>query len=235
MLTYMIGYRPDEFGLVPDAEGFVRYKDLLKAFHEEEGWHHVRRSHLNEMLMGEDRALFETENDRIRSLDRHWVLDPAKEAPLPGLLFSPVRKKAHAVVMEEGLSASPGAYIPLSPDREMALRMGRRRDHQPVLLEIPAALAEKEGLLIFPFGDLFLAPKIPARCISGPLPQKALLERAEKKEDKRDKPRFEPENKAYGSFVLDPLKDPDPSRRVKGKKQKGWKEASRKLRRQKGG
>jgi len=38
MLAYVLGRRPDEFGLIPDAEGFVRIKDLLKALHEEEGW-----------------------------------------------------------------------------------------------------------------------------------------------------------------------------------------------------
>jgi putative RNA 2'-phosphotransferase len=34
MLSYVLGRRPDEFGLVPDADGFVRLKDLLKALHE---------------------------------------------------------------------------------------------------------------------------------------------------------------------------------------------------------
>jgi len=41
MLTYILAYRPDEFGLVPSEEGFVRYKDLLKALHEEDGWRTV--------------------------------------------------------------------------------------------------------------------------------------------------------------------------------------------------
>ena len=235
MLTYILAYRPDEFGLIPDEEGFVRYKDLFKALHEENGWRHVRRSHINEMLMGGDRALFEAEDDRIRSQERHWILNTDNDLPLPGLLYTPVRRRAHPVAMERGLKAERNSYLALSPDREMALRMGHRRDQHPVLLEIPAAAAGKKGVQIFPFGDLFLAPEIPAHCISGPLPSKDLVEKEEKKVDKKQKPHTGLKSATPGSFILDPQRDPDPSRKSRGKKRKGWKEEARKMRRRRKG
>jgi putative RNA 2'-phosphotransferase len=235
MLTYVLAYRPDEFGLVPDEEGFVRYKDLLKALHEENGWRHVRRSHINEMLMGGDRVLFEPENDRIRSQERHWTLNTDNDLPLSGLLYTPVRKRAHPVAMERGLKAKERSYVVLSSDRKMALRMGRRLDQHPVLLEIPAAAAGKKGVLIFPFGDLFLAPEIPADCISGPLPSKDQVEKEEKKVDKKQKPHADLKTATPGSFILDPQRDPDPSRKSRGKKRKGWKEEARKMRRKQKG
>ena len=49
LLTYILGRRPDEFGLVPGPDGYVKIKDLLKALSEEPGWRHVRRSHLREV------------------------------------------------------------------------------------------------------------------------------------------------------------------------------------------
>jgi putative RNA 2'-phosphotransferase len=52
LMIYILGYRPDEFGLVPDPGGYVRYKELLQAIHEEPGWGYVRQSHFNEILMG---------------------------------------------------------------------------------------------------------------------------------------------------------------------------------------
>jgi len=235
MLTYVLGYRPDEFGLVPNEGGFVRYRDLLKALHEENGWRHVRHSHINEMLMGRDRALFEAENDRIRSRERHWVLNTDNDLPLPGLLYTPVRKRAHPVVMERGLKAESNAYMALSTDRKMALRMGRRKDQHPVLLEIPAAAAGKKGVLIFPFGDLYLAPEIPAHFIAGPFPSKDLVEKEEKKVDKKQKPHAGPKTATPGSFILNPQRDPDPSRKSRGKKRKGWKEEARKMRRRQKG
>ena len=36
MLAYVLGHRPDEFGLLPDESGYVRLKDLLTALKEEE-------------------------------------------------------------------------------------------------------------------------------------------------------------------------------------------------------
>jgi putative RNA 2'-phosphotransferase len=231
MLTYILGYRPDEFGLVPDEEGFVRYKDLFKALHEENGWRHVRSSHINEMLMGRERELFDAQNDRIRSRVRHWGLNPYDELPLPGLLYTPVRKRAHPVAMERGLKAEHNAYLALSADRKMALRIGRRRDPHPVLLEIPAATAGRKGVLIFPFGDLFLAPEIPSAFIAGPRPPKDSLERDDKKIDKKQKTDSGLKTPTPGSFTLDPRRDPDPSRKKRGKKRKGWKEEARKMRR----
>ena len=58
-MTYILGHNPDEFGLVPDREGFITFKELLWAFHEEPGWSYVRQSSINEVLLSEDRTSFE--------------------------------------------------------------------------------------------------------------------------------------------------------------------------------
>jgi len=232
MLVYMLGHRPDEFGLVPDSEGFIPYKELLQAIHEEEGWRYVRRSHINEVLLGGDRSLFESEDERIRSAEQRWELDlhtPARF--IPKILFTAVRRKAHPVVMEKGLRAARNRYLTLTPVREMALRIGRRRDKEPVLLEILSD-ADREGrALFFSFGDLFLSPQIPPRFIAGPPVPKEMLEHRKDKEKEKEKvikvlPTPDP-----GTFTLDPSRDPDPYRRAKGKKKKGWKENARKMRR----
>ena len=132
MLAYMLGHRPDEFGLVPDIEGFIPFKELLQAMHEEEGWRYIRRSHINEVLLGKDRSLFESGDYGIRSVDQRWELDlhtPARF--LPKILFTAVKRKAHPVVMERGLTGTGEKPLVLSPVRDMALRVGRRRDQKP--------------------------------------------------------------------------------------------------------
>ena len=35
LMSYVLGNRPDEFGLVPDKEGYITVKELLKAINEE--------------------------------------------------------------------------------------------------------------------------------------------------------------------------------------------------------
>lgn len=234
LLVYLLGRRPDEFGLLPDKEGFVRCKDLLKALHEEPGWRYVRRSHINEVLLSEDRSLFEAQADRVRSVERRWernLEDPAPE--IPKLLFTPVRIKAHPVVMEKGLQTRPENPLILTPDEEMARRIGGRRDAQPVLVQVAASEAAQAGFAFYSFGILFLSRHIPAKFLVGPPVADELQEVRRGKQAKKPPPGLLPQEKAAGSFSLDLARDPDASRRPKGRKRKGWKEEARKLRRKK--
>ncbi len=223
---YMLGHKPAEFGLVPSPEGFVPLKELLKAVHEEPGWRHVRQSHINEVLLGKDRFLFEIDGNRIRARERKWEqnFEYPERPSVPKILFTAVRRKAHPVVMEKGLISSAGRYLVLSSDEEMSMKIGKRRDPQPVLLRVEAEKAGKEGISIYPFDTLFLCEEIPPRYIHGPPVVKETL--------------APPVETAYkpatpGTFPLDLARDPDPMRRSRGRKQKGWKEAARKTRRSK--
>ena len=210
----------------------MTYKELLQAIHEEPDWRYVRQSHINEVLLGKDRLLFQPGNKRIRALERRWRFDLDKPVhTLPKLLFSPVRRKAHPVVMEKGLKWDQDKYLVLSPDQRMAGRIGRRRDQKPVLLQIMASAAQNKGVLFYPFGSLFLGQEIPSRFIAGPPVPKEILARRRDVEAKKEsiiprQPVFTP-----GTFSLDPSMDPDPYRKAKGKKRKGWKEEARKMRR----
>jgi putative RNA 2'-phosphotransferase len=231
-MVYILGHRPDEFGLVPDKEGFITYKELLWAIHEEPGWGYVRQGHINEILMGKERDLFQSEDKQIRAFERRWHLDldnPTLSSPK--ILFTPIRRKAHPFAMEKGLKSTEGRYIILTSDEDMAKRIGLRRDQNPVLLEIMAASAHGEGISFYPFGHLFLTTEIPARFISGPPVVKETSTTQWIPETKKDD--FMPKAIDFspGTFTLDMNREPDFFRRAKGKKPMGWKESARKMRR----
>jgi putative RNA 2'-phosphotransferase len=231
IMAYVLAHRPFEFGIVPDGEGFVTYKELLQALHEEPGWGYVKEGNIREVLMGEDRSLFEADTGRIRATDRKWAFDESWNPQLPAkLLYLAIRRKAHSVVMEKGLSPLEGHYYILSPGREMAERIGRRRDPEPVLLEIMAEAAQNEGVVFRRFGDLFLAHEMPMRFIAGPpVPRSVIKARQEKEAKKQEQaaaPQFQP-----GTFILDIERDPHLPRKDKGRKKRSWKEAARKDRR----
>lgn len=230
MLVYLLGYKPYEFGLLPDIKGFVTYKDLLQALHEEPGWGYVRQGDINEVLMGDDRGLFEAGEDRIRTLERHWAFeDNILELP-SRLLFLGIRRRAHPVIMDQGLRLIEGSYYILSPDRAMAERIGKRRDPQPVILEIMANAARIDGLVFRRIGDLFLINEIPARFIAGPPVPKSVIKAREEKESKRQEKSVIPQFQA-GTFLLDVDKVPAQYQKNKGRKKRSWKEDARKERR----
>ncbi|PYY25816.1 putative RNA 2'-phosphotransferase [Paenibacillus illinoisensis] len=68
--------------------------------------------------------------------------------------------------MEQGLQPRQRQYVHLSADMNTAEQVGRRRDDQPVILKINAALAAKEGILFYHGNEnIWLADHIPARYI----------------------------------------------------------------------
>ncbi|MBW2064259.1 MAG: RNA 2'-phosphotransferase [Deltaproteobacteria bacterium] len=229
LMVYILGYRPDEFGLVPDREGYVSYKELLWALHEEEGMGYVQRGHLNEVLMGKGRDLFETQENRIRSTERHWTFERGPlQGILPKILYTAVRGRAYPVVLKEGLRSPRDGFIVLAMEREMALRIGRRRDQSPVVVEVKARDAEKEHVLFHSFGRLYLSKMIPSHLIAGPrLPdEKEKVRRPV--EDKKKKPI----DFGAGTFLLEvDRRDKRRDGLRRGKKKKGWKEEVRKKRR----
>jgi len=169
MLHYALGRRPDEFGLVPDAQGFVRLKDLLKALHEEEGWGYVNLSHLNEVLLSLANAPVEIVEGLIRARNRAASALEMPEAEPPRLLYACVRRRAYPHVYAEGIRPSWHPRVVLASDRHLAERLGRRIDPDPVILAVNVQSARAKGIMFGRFGEsLFTADAIPPDCFSGP-------------------------------------------------------------------
>ena len=216
LIHYILGYHPYEFGLVPDLQGFIPVKNLIKGINEEKDWKHVRHGHVNEILLGPGRDLFEVTEKGIRSFKREWVLDMHHPVgSLRGPLLTPIRRRAHAHVLEKGIGSDPGRPIILTHDRDMALRIGKRKDPKPVLIEVAPQRALRAGNRLYPFGDLFLARDISANSLIGPALSKADKKMLDSKEDSNVVEI--PETQA-GSFLLNPARDPNRTKRGVGKK-----------------
>lgn len=169
LLNYVLGARPDEFGLLPDTEGFVSLKELLQALKEEQEWRFLNRGHINELLHGGYRRDLEIVGERIRSTDPRTSWIPRPAADLPERLYCAVRRRAHAVALEKGLKASPKSWIVLSRTQELALRRGRRKDTDAVLIQVKAKEAFERGVRFYSTqGELFLAEEIPVEFLLGP-------------------------------------------------------------------
>ena len=151
---------------------------------------------------------------------------PAAEPP--SILFTPVRRKAHYNFLEKVLIKRDNHFYLLTPEKEMAERIGRRKDQRPVILEVTARRAARDGVHFSSFGRLYLAPEIPASHIAGPpVPKSALQEKETVPPVKKESSMgFSP-----GTFFLDISNDPDKSRRIKGRKKRGCKEEVRGIRR----
>ena len=164
LLDYILARRPDEFGLVTDKDGFIKVKDLLKALSEEEGWRHVTRAGLNEIQLTLPKAPIEMIDNRIRAVDRRNLPYAATDQTPPKLLFTAVRRRAYARVIEKGVSPSLYPDVLLATERRMAERIGKRIDADPVLLTVNTHQAHQQQTFFKRYGaDLFLAPFLRTR------------------------------------------------------------------------
>jgi putative RNA 2'-phosphotransferase len=226
MLAYMLGRRPDEFGLVPDAEGFVKVKELLKALNEEPGFGYVNATHLNEVRLSVPDPPFEWVENRIRARVRPAGGEVPGEQALPKLLFVGIRRRAHRVVLERGIGPGAQERVVLCESAAMAARIARRSDPDPVMLTVQVAACRARGIAFERAGEgLYLSPAIPPGCFTGPALAKE-KEAAEEQRTPAPKPSRRP---TPGSFALEPADDeaalvPKSLRgRRRGKEEKPWK------------
>ena len=182
-LDYILSRRPDEFGLVADEDGFFKIKELLKAINEEEGFRHVRRAQLDEILITLPDHPFETADKLIRSKIRDRLPQRSVALDAPKLLFTCVRPKAYPHVSIKGIRPTSFSHIILSSDTQMAERSGKRFDQTPVLLHVNVQQSEIQGVVFLRAGEtLYIADSIPEGCFTGPaLPKEKPVSKQTKK------------------------------------------------------
>lgn len=232
-LFYVLGKRPDEFGLVPDSEGYVRIRELLRAVSEEDGYRYVRESHIKEIVLTSESPVIEMSNDLIRACDRSGLQRFDNE--LPKLLFYAVKTKTYQHTMEKGIYPDYGhTHTVLSSEQNMAIRIGKRRGNDPVLVTIPVSVAVREGVDLNRKGEtLYISRFIPPSCISGPPVEKIIGQQSEN-DMKRKKAAKKPvkDHHMAGSFFMKPFDEPEKDKNRK-KDTGDWKNAKKRLRREK--
>jgi len=228
LMRYILGTSPDEFGLVPDQEGFIQLKELLKAINEEPAMGYVRESHIREVLLHDRNDIFEINGKNIKSTHRTYTLGKLEpEIDPPKILYKGIKRKTYPSILKSGLLPGSKRHVAMTKDKDLAIRIARRLDQRPIILEISAGAATENGIPFFLFGDsIYLTNRVPIKFISGPpLPK----QKAQKREITVKKREITP-----GSFILTEEKDPDLARRKKTRKIIEWKKGMKKRRKKAG-
>jgi len=227
-MRYILGTRPDEFGLVPEKEGYITIKEFLKAINEELNMAYVRESHLREVLLNDRNGIFEINGKKIRSTKRNFIIDKDQDlVPPPKILYKGVKRRTYPFILKSGLLPGSKEHVVMTKDKDLAFRIARRSDQKPIILEISARAATENRITFFPFGDfIYLADRVPVQFISGPPLSKDL---PLKKETIRKEGEIIP-----GSFILKVERDPDLRRRKSAEKRIGWRKEVKKSRKKAG-
>jgi putative RNA 2'-phosphotransferase len=220
LLVYVLGVSPQEFYLVPNAQGWVSKKELLRALEHDPHSPHVRESSLQEAAAVLAPDQLEITSSHIRAKNRRPLPWEYAVTP-PGQLFYGTKAKTYAHVLAKGLQAGEQGALILSPDQDLALRLAKRRGPETIMLTVQARKAYEQGVVFDLLGtDMYLCQYLDARFLMGP----ALPETPPPKTKKT-----RPLEEAVSPFII----TPEASRPYKQKglkKEIRWKKERRKSR-----
>ena len=166
-VSYALRHAPWEYGLELDDEGWADVRGLLYSLHSR-GSKKLSERDLYVMVEKSDKKRHEILDGKIRALYGHSIpqkILKASKAP-PEILYHGTARRFIEQIMEKGLLAQNRQYVHLSVDIETALQVGKRRDHEPVLLKIQALRAWTDGVKFYLGNDkVWLADTIPSEYI----------------------------------------------------------------------
>lgn len=168
-ISYALRHKPSKFNLELDDNGFVLISDLLNSLNSSNKYERsITKEDLEYIISHSDKTRFEIVNDKIRALYGHTI--PTKiiktKAIPPNVLYHGTAHRFLDSILKEGLLSMNRQYVHLSVDIETAILVGKRRDNNPIILEIDAKSASNDGV-IFCIGNdkVWLCDKLPAKYI----------------------------------------------------------------------
>ncbi len=226
MMSYILGHRPDEFGLVLAEDGSIPVKQFLQSLNHEPGWGFVRRHHLDQVLGLLDPPAFALEAERLRCLAPGPLPRRRPGETPPALLYLAIPPKAQERVWQEGLKAAAGQELALARTKETALKLGKRRAPEPILITIQARAAAGAGVGFTGYGDdLLLITGLPREDLTMPAPPPP--------EEKPRPAKPEAAPPTPGTFRVEfPPAEAKAQRRRGKKEEPAWKAGARALRKE---
>jgi putative RNA 2'-phosphotransferase len=171
-LSLVLRHRAPDFGLAPDAEGFVPLDALLAVVRRTPDLHADRPAVLRVVEEGRPKR-FELRGDRIRASYGHSLKTDAPVAYPPALppplLYHGTTARALAGIRRHGLQPMRRQYVHLSTSVERAGTVGGRRTRQPIVLVVRAQAAHAAGIVFHsPEPQHYLAAAVPREFVDFP-------------------------------------------------------------------
>jgi putative RNA 2'-phosphotransferase len=236
----ILGHNPDEFAVVLEPEGWIKLKTLLMAMVEDAGLTWVSHGLLKQFFTFYSGEKFELNENSVRLRPDYQPVEMPSiiRKPPPDILYTPIRARAYNTVSSRGLTGFGEQWIVLSTDRDKAERLGRRREKEPVIVEVKASMAEQSGNDFYKYGkSLYLSKKIDALWIILPPLSRKIKEMERKRLEKRAETEVTKEQHKNinepslpGGFFLD-SPNSRPQKKKTRKNEPGWKKERRRSRR----
>ena len=142
----------------------------MGAISQKKKW--VSEEDIRRVVEKSEKKRFEIKRDKIRATYGHTieVEQVSPEVEPPELLFHGTSRRAVEAILKNGLQPMKRQYVHLCETIEGAYRVGRRKDTNPVVLQIRARDAFGEGIKFRKCGSVYIAKEIPEKFIRNSSP-----------------------------------------------------------------
>ncbi|MFB0526006.1 MAG: RNA 2'-phosphotransferase [bacterium] len=165
LISYILRHHPEKYGLSLDKYGFANLQELVGAISQKKKW--VSEQEIRRVMEKSEKKRFEIKEDKIRATYGHTI-EVEQVSPLvepPQILFHGTSRRKVETILKDGLQPMKRQYVHLCQTEQEAYRVGRRKDTNPVVLQIRARDASGEGIKFRKCGSVYTAKQIPGKFI----------------------------------------------------------------------
>jgi len=162
-MSYLLRHNPN--GLIMDEYGYVDLDSLVKKVRER---FPVDKDLILKIVEHGERRRFEILGNKIRALYGHSIPIKLKlkEERTKKTFYHGTTPEAASKILREGLKPMGRRWVHLSPTIDVAREIGYRRTRNPVILEIDAEKARRDGFKFYKATDkVYLCRKLPPKYV----------------------------------------------------------------------
>lgn len=170
LMAGILRHFPERFDVKVDEHGWAEVKDLVNAIRSKRitlQW--LRTHHIKGIVETDPKGRYEMRGTKIRATYGHTIdvkLDHPRE-PVPEKLYYPTTSQEVEILFETGLRPTDRKHVHLSLTYDFAVEAGLHRDVNPVIIEVDAAKAIEDGIVIMKAAKtVFITDHIPAKYMS---------------------------------------------------------------------
>ncbi|MDQ3109565.1 MAG: RNA 2'-phosphotransferase [Bacteroidota bacterium] len=165
IISHALRHEPWIYELELDEEGWVDIDQVIDSLAREQDFPNLNVTDISQMIALSDKKRHEIHGSRIRAIYGHSIPEKISHETSvpPDKLFHGTSPLILDQILKEGLLPMKRQYVHLSLLYQDAEIVGKRKSASPVMLQILANEASKNGVKFYKGNDkIWLADKVPA-------------------------------------------------------------------------
>jgi putative RNA 2'-phosphotransferase len=170
IMAGVLRHFPEKFDVELDEHGWADIDEFVESIRDHRiTLHWLKSHHLRAIVETDPKGRYQIEANKFRATYGHTidvVLDHPTDT-VPEALFYPTTQEEMEVLFETGLKPTDRKFVHLSKTYEQAMEAGRHRDGSPIIIEIDAASAVEDGIVIGQAGTVvYITDEVPPKFMS---------------------------------------------------------------------